>query len=213
MCEIQPNKPLAYNEAVIDFGLDLIARPESWTLAYSPLDVLKPIFQTEGHITESHNFSLTFKPHFVNATAISPLRDKVLNAVIDLLFNPDVRVAVLAADALHDAFRYPMGLFNSAVPSKTRDGWTSRFVAGLQALEAALTAKPVDDLVLLSAWSAVSWHVHYGKDKASDAARRIKALLPDTLEFRTLTVLIDGHGIELRRIDRVSRKEMGRAHR
>jgi transcriptional regulator with XRE-family HTH domain/chromosome segregation and condensation protein ScpB len=203
MGEIQPNKPLSYNEAVIDFGLGLIPRPDSWTAAYSPLNVLKPIFQTEGHLTESHNFSLTFKPHLVNAKAISPLRDKVLNAVIDLLFNPDVRVAVMAADALHDAFRYPMGLFNSTVPSKTRDGWTDRFVVGLQALETALTTKSVDDLVLLSVWRAVSWHVQFGKGRATDAARRIKALLPETLEFRTLTVLIDGHGIELRRIDRV----------
>jgi hypothetical protein len=212
MCEIQPNKPLAYNEAVIDFGIELIARPDSWTLAYSPLDILKPIFQTEGHITESHNFSLTFKPHLVNAKAISPLRDKVLNAVIDLLFNLDVRVAVLAADALQDAFRYPMGLFNSTVPTKTRDGWTDRFVAGLQALETALTTKAVDDLVLLSVWRAVSWHVQYGKGKTSDAARRIKALLPDTLEFRTLTVLIDGHGIELRRIDRVDHEKKWAAY-
>jgi len=212
MGEVQPNKPLAYNEAVVDFGLKLMGRSDAWHFAYSPLDVLKPIFQAEGHITESHDFSLTFKPHLVNVKAIAPLRNKVLNAVIELLSNPDVRVAVLAADALEDAFRYPMGLFNSTVPTKTLDEWTDTFVEGLQAVETALKTKAVDDLALLAVWRAVSWHVQYGKGKASDAARRLKALLPDTLAFRALMVLIDGHGIEFRRIDRVDYEKRWAAH-
>lgn len=212
MCEVQPNKPLDYNEAVVNFGLKLLGRSDSWNHAYSPLDVLKPIFQTEGHITESHNYSLTFKPHLVNVKAISPLRNKVLTAIIDLLSSPDVRVGVLAAGALEDAFRYPMGMFNSTVPTKTRDQWTDSFVEGLQAVETALTTKPVDDLVLLAVWRAVSWHVQYGKGKASDAARGLKALLPDTLSFRTLTVLIDGHGVEFRRMDRVGHEKRWAAH-
>jgi transcriptional regulator with XRE-family HTH domain len=212
MCEVQPNKPLSYNEAVIDFGLTLIDRPDSWSLAYSPLDFLKPIFKTEGHTTESHNFSLTFKPHFVNVSAVLPLRNKVLNSLICLLSNPDARVAVLAANALGDAFRYPMGMFNSTASAKTHDEWTDVFVAGLDAVETDLKAKPVDDLVLLAIWRAVSWHVQFGKGKASDAARRLKAFLPNTLEFRALTLLIDGHGIEFRRIDRVDHEKKWAAH-
>jgi transcriptional regulator with XRE-family HTH domain len=212
MCEVQPNKPLAYNEAVVDFGLKLLEHPDSWNFAYTPLDALKPIFQTEGHVTESHNFSLTFKPHFVNVRAISPLRSRVLHAVIDLLSKPDIRIAILAADALQGALRYPMGMFNSTVATKTRDEWTDVFVTGLQTVETALNTKPVDDLVLLAVWRAVSWHVQFGKGKASDAARRLKALLPATLAFRTLTVLIDGHGIEFRRIDRIDHEKKWAAH-
>jgi hypothetical protein len=105
LCEVQPNKPLVYNEAIIDFGLKLLGRPDSWSFTYSPLDILTPIFQTEGHITESHNYSLTFKPHLVNVKAVLPLRNKVLDSIIGLLFNPDARIGVLAANALTDAFR------------------------------------------------------------------------------------------------------------
>jgi transcriptional regulator with XRE-family HTH domain len=212
LCEIQPNKPLAYNEAIIDFGLKLLGRPDSWNFTYSPLDILTPVFQTEGHITESHNYSLTFKPHLVNVKAVLPLRNRVLDSIIGLLFHPDARVAVLAANALTDAFRYPMGMFNSTVPTKTRDEWTDTFVEGLEAVDAALKSKAVDDLVLLAVWRAVSWHVEYGRGKMSDAVRRLKGLLPDTLEFRTLTVLIDGHGIEFRRIDRVDHQKKWAAH-
>lgn len=212
LCEIQPNKPLVYNEAIVDFGLALLARPDAWQHAYSPLDILTPIFDTEGHITESRNFSLTFKPHFVKVKAIKPLRTKVLNAIIDLLSHPDVRVGVLAADALAKAFRYPMGMFNSTVSSKTRDKWTSVFVEGLQAIEAALKARAADDLVLLSIWKAVSSHAQRETGEASDAARQLQALLPDTLEFRTLTMLIDGHGIEFRWIDPIKHREKWAAH-
>jgi transcriptional regulator with XRE-family HTH domain len=212
LCEIQPNKPLAYNEAIIDFGLKLLGRPDSWNFTYSPLDILMPIFQTEGHITESHNYSLTFKPHLVNVKAVLPLRNKVLGSIIGLLFNPDARIGVLAANALTDAFRYPMGMFNSTVPTKACDEWTGTFVEGLEAMETALNAQAVDDLVLLAVWRAVSRHVEYGKGKMSDAARRLKAMLPSTLEFRTLTVLIDGHGIEFRRIDKVDHQKKWAAH-
>jgi transcriptional regulator with XRE-family HTH domain len=212
LCEIRPNKPLIYNEAIVDFGLKLLERPDSWQYAWTPLDVLTPMFQTEGHITESRNFSLTFKPHFVNVEVIKPLRSKVLHAVIDLLFNPDVRIGVLAAEALADAFRYPMGMFNSTVPPKARKEWTGLFVEGLEAIETALKTREVDDLVMLSVWKAVSWHVEHGNDEASKAARKLKALLPDSLDYRTLTVLIDGHGIELRRMDRVNHAKKWAAH-
>lgn len=212
LCKIQPNKPLVYNEAIVDFGLKLLERPDSWQHAYTPLDVLTPIFQTEGQITESHNFSLTFKPHFVNVEAIKPLRTKVLHAIIALLFSPDIRVGVLAAEALSKAFRYPMGMFNSTASPATRDEWTGVFVEGLQAIETALKARPVDDLVFLSVWKAISWHIQCGKGDASDAAQAIKALLPGTLEFRTLTVLIDGHGIEFRRIDPIKHQDKWAAH-
>jgi transcriptional regulator with XRE-family HTH domain len=212
LCEVQPNKPLVYNEAIVDFGLKLLPRPDSWQYPYTPLDVLTPIFQTEGHITESRNFSLTFKPHLVSVKAITPLRNKVLHAIIDLLFNPDVRIGVLAAEALQTAFRYPMGMFNSVVSDETRSEWTGVFVEGLQAVAAALKARAVDDLVLLSVWKTVAWHVQFGQDEASAAARQLKALLPNTLAFRTLTVLIDGHGIEFRRIDRHNHEKKWAAH-
>jgi transcriptional regulator with XRE-family HTH domain len=212
LCEIQPSKPLIYNEAIVDFGLKLLERPDSWQHAYTPLDVLTPIFHTEGHITESRNFSLTFKPHFVNVKAIAPLRNKVLHAVIDLLFNPDVRIGVLAAEALATAFRYPMGMFNAKVTAETRSKWTGIFVEGLEATENALKARAADDLVVLSVWKAVSSHALSGNDAAAEAARKFKALQPNTLAFRTLTVLIDGHGIELRRLDRANHEKKWQAH-
>ncbi|EJN16296.1 Helix-turn-helix protein [Bradyrhizobium sp. YR681] len=212
LCEVQPNKPLVYNEAIVDFGLSLLERPDAWQYAYTPLDILTPIFDTEGHITESHNFSLTFKPHFVRVEAIKSLRAKVLTQIIDLLFDPEIRIGVLAADALSKAFRYPMGMFNSTVSPKTRDEWTGVFVEGLSALEAALRARPVDDLVQLSVWKAISWHIQYGKGDATDAARRLQAGLPKSLGFRTLTVLVDGHGIEFRRIDPIKHREKWAAH-
>jgi transcriptional regulator with XRE-family HTH domain len=212
MCEVQPNQPFEYNERVVNFGLALIQRSDSWSFTFSPLDILKPIFKTEGHTTTSHNYSMSFKPYFVNVKFVLPLRKRVLDSIIGLLSGPDVRVAVLAANTLADAFRYPMGMFNSSASTETRDEWTHVFIDGLKAVETALRSKPVDPLVTLAVWRAVSWHVNYGKSKTSAAARRLKTLLPTTLEFRTLKMLVDGYGVEFLRIDAKDYEKKSTAH-
>ena len=202
LCEVQPGKPFEYNEAVVEFGLGLIGDTASWTHAYSPLDILAPIFSTEGHTTSSKNHTISFNPFTVHASFIAPLRKKVVDAMISLLSNPDVKIAIRAARKIGDALRYPIGMFDLKVSNEIRDQWTAVFVETLEAIEQAIRTRPIDPLVLFAVSGSISWHANYAKGETSVVAKRIRSKHPKSLEFRVLTTLIDGHGSELRRMDR-----------
>src|SRR5665647_387352 len=45
LCSVEPNKPIGYNEIVVDFSLSLIAKDNAWDHSYTPLDVLKDFLE------------------------------------------------------------------------------------------------------------------------------------------------------------------------
>ncbi|AVT77538.1 hypothetical protein RPPS3_34760 [Rhodopseudomonas palustris] len=201
MCEVRPNKPFEYNEEIVEFAIGLMKTPDSWARVYSPIDILRTIFKTEGHTTEFKQSAMSFGPFYVSSAFVKPLREKAFDALVELLTGKDVRVGVLAANSLADAFRYPMGLFGATVPEKTRESWTGIFLDHMKRLEGVLQAGAVDPLVALAVWRSVSWHANYGRGKTAEVARRIKKSLPNTLEFRTIAVLIGGYDADLGRFD------------
>jgi transcriptional regulator with XRE-family HTH domain len=202
LCEVRPDKPREYNEKVVDFGLGLLHRPDSWTHRCTPIDVLKPILSTEGHTTTSTGRAISFSPYFINVEFVKELRQKVVAALVELLSNSDVRIAVLAAHAIGAAVRYPMGMFGAQVTSATRKAWTAVFVETLEAVEKAKN-KSLDPLVLFTIAKEVSWLGQFGEPEVAEVAKRLRRGLPQKLEVRVLFALRDGHGTELRRMESV----------
>src|SRR5258708_29191897 len=84
---------------------------------------------------------------------------------------------------------------------EARQRWTAHFVETLSKVELSIRAGNIDPLVVIEVARAVSWHAYHGPEETSVAARRILASLPDSLEFRTLLALADGHGHILRHTD------------
>lgn len=201
LCEVHPNKPLAYNEAVVEFGLELAADPIAWSFHYTPLDILSAFFKTEGHTTTSQNHALTFSPFTVSPKAVAKLRQRVLDLVIGLLGNSNPRVATRAAAAIGEALRYPMGMFNTKIGQSLRDEWTKLFCKTLESVERAVKQNKYDPLVLVGIAKAISWHTNYSKSETSAYAKRVRSALSSSLEYRVLSTLIDGYGSELRRIE------------
>jgi transcriptional regulator with XRE-family HTH domain len=201
LCEVHPNKPLAYNEAVVEFGLGLAANPAAWSFHYTPLEILVAIFKTEGHITSSQNYALTFNPFTVTPKAIAELRQRVLDVVIELLGNANPRVATRAAAAIGEALRYPMGMFNAKIDPSLRNAWTQLFCKTLERVEHAVKQNKYDPLVLVSIAKAISWHANYSKSETLAYAKRVRSALSSSLDYRVLSTLIDGYGSELRRFD------------
>jgi transcriptional regulator with XRE-family HTH domain len=201
LCEVQPNKPLSYNKALVDFGLDLAADLSEWSFHYTPLDVLTAIFKTEGHTTRSRNHTLMFLPFTVSPKAVRGLRERVVDLVIDLLGNTNTRIATRAADAVGEALRYPIGVFNAKISEALRDEWTQLFCDTLQSVERAVRANQYDPLVLVGIAKAVSWHAQYSGSDTSKGAKKIQKALSSSLDYRVLATMADGYGMELRRID------------
>jgi transcriptional regulator with XRE-family HTH domain len=201
LCEVQPNKPLDYTEAVVKFALLLARDPAEWSHRYTPLDVLTAIFKTEGHTTAAKNHTMTFSPFTVSPKAVKNLRERVIDLVFELLSNSNIRVATRAASALAEALRYPVGLFNAKIESSLITEWTNLFCETLERLEQAVTKHKYDPLVLAAIAKAVSWHANYGKSEASKSAKRVRVALSSSLDYRVLSTLSDGYGLETRRFD------------
>jgi transcriptional regulator with XRE-family HTH domain len=189
LCAIRPDKPLLFNKVVVDFGLSLLDRDDAWNHRYSPFDILKGILHPEGHTTEALGRRFAIKKFSINIEAVSALRAKVVDAVIRTLAHKNSRAAVLAAQALHEALRYPMD-----VTAETRQKWTADFVQTLNKVALSIRSGNIDPLVSIEVAHAISWHAHHGVEETVAAARRILDSLPNSLEFRSLLALIDGYG-------------------
>jgi hypothetical protein len=189
LCAVEPNKPIEFNEAIVDFALSLPGQADAWAHKYSPFDILRGILHPEGHTTKSRGKAFTITRFGVNPDAVSPLRTKVIDAVISTLASANLRAAGLAAQSLHEALRYPMDASIEA-----RDKWTAEFVQTLTKIERAIRENALDSLIVIEVAQAVSWHAHYGLPATATIAKRILDSLPDTLDFRAMLALIDGHG-------------------
>lgn len=194
LCAVEQNKPLGYNEIVVNFALSLIEDDASWGNVYTPLDILKGIARTEGHTTTSNGRAISFGPFLVRAGAVSGMRAKVVDATIGLLTHSNTRIAVLAAKFLHDCLQYPMGMFNVQITPEERDAWTDEFVTTLEKVEQTIKTKSLDPLVLIEIIRSISWHAKYAQNRTTPIAQRVTALAPTSLEFRTTLAFIDGYG-------------------
>ncbi|MEH2499855.1 transcriptional regulator with XRE-family HTH domain [Bradyrhizobium sp. AZCC 1678] len=201
LCEVAPNKPLIFNEKIVEFALQLADDPTAWNAHYTPLDVLKAIFQTEGHTTESKNHTVTFKPFTVAAKAVASLRKRAVTTTIALLGSPNIRVATKAAEALGHALHYPRGMFNAKVDKSLYDEWTAIFCETMGEIERAVRSHAYDPLVLVGLVKAISWHDQYSNTATSKPAKKLKKLLTASLDYRVFATLSDGYGMEFRRFN------------
>jgi transcriptional regulator with XRE-family HTH domain len=201
LCAVEPNKPIEYNDTVVEFGLSLLDQEISWKYAYTPFDVLNGIMKTEGYTTTSNGRSISFASFLVSFSAVSALRNKVIDATINLLSHTNTKVAVLAAQFINECLRYPMGLFNMQIPTESCDIWTAEFVATLEKIERVVQTRELVPLVLIELVRSVSWHANYAKGETVSIAKRLVGSFPQSLEFRTTLALIDGYGLLLERSD------------
>lgn len=194
LCAVEPNKPVEYNAAVVEFGLSLLDLPDSWSGAYTPYDFLSGILQTEGHTTSSNGREFSFHPYFVRREAVSSLRYQVIDAAIARLDSERSEVAALSARVLSEALRYPMGAFGTSASKEDHECWTDEFVSTLESIKSKVLSATLDSLVWLELLSSISWHARFAQGKTRDVASQIFNLTPDSLEFRVIRAFVDGYG-------------------
>jgi transcriptional regulator with XRE-family HTH domain len=201
LAAVEPNKPIAFNEAIVDFAISLLKQNDSWTGSYTPFDLLSGFMQTEGHTTTSNGRAITFGPFLVSPEATRSGRAKVVDATIALLTHSNTRIAVLAAKFAPNCLRYPMGQFGTQVDPRNRDTWTEEFVRTLEKIEQVVKTNQLDPLVLIQITRGVSWLANFAQNEASPVAQRIISLLPSSLEFRTVLAMEDGYGHSIAHAD------------
>jgi transcriptional regulator with XRE-family HTH domain len=189
MCEVEPEKPVVHNEKIVEFGISLLADQANFNFHVTPFTFLKSILSGQGDTTSGNARVITFERFLVNYDVVQPLRARVVDAAIAMLSDNDARRAVLAAEFLQSALRYPMD-----APEVLQAKYTAEFMGTLRRLNALVRLGKLDPVVLIAIAHAISWHVSFGAHGPDVRAQEIMDNLPQNLEFRTLAALADGWG-------------------
>lgn len=201
MCGVERNKPLGYNEAVVEFALKLLDTDDALDHRYTPFDILKSILSTDCNYTESRGTSFLFGSIPIDYSAVAPLREKVVSKALRLLASSSPKIAVQAARFLAESLRY----YSKSGDNNHQQTWYKAIAKTLKDIEQVIHTNSLDPLVIVELTRAVSWHANYGKNTTTTPiAKRIIALQPETLDYRATLALIDGFG-HLRERDDIQR--------
>lgn len=191
---VEPDKPISFNRAAVEFGLSLLTQPDAFSYTHSPFDFLSGILSGEGHTDTSDGFSIVMRAFEVNYDAVKELRGQVIDAAFRFLEQGPPNAAGVAADFIGNAVRYPMGILGQRIQDTTLDKYTAEFVETLERMRVLVASGRLDDAVMIGIADSISWHASYAGRGTKAKAREIMAALPKTLEFRTLGALADGWG-------------------
>lgn len=190
----QPGVPVEVMEVVADFAISLIYIEDSWCGINTPVEILKGALATEGYTTTSSARAISMSPFLVSQTAVAAIRRKVIVSLVDLLSHPDVARAIKAANAIHDALRYPRGLFGSSISKKMIHIWDKDFIITLKSINQLLDRIKISPTVLVKLAASVNWHVQHGNGQIKALSQRIIDRLEEDLRIRTIRMLVDGWG-------------------
>lgn len=195
LASIEPGKPIEYNQDILEFGLELLNRPDAATYAWSPFDFLEPILATEGDTHTSKGNAIVINYFTVNVETLAPLRRQLLDAAFRLAESPDLRLALRAVQMIGNAaLRYPMGQFGNPPAEEARPVLEKEFVAILQRFEALVRRKTLDPLVVMEIVRAVSWHAGYAEGPTREAAEAVLQVVPKSFEQDLTECLVEGWG-------------------
>src|SRR3990167_4639359 len=192
--EIEPNKPLWYSETVANFALDLADKEEEWSQKATPLDILSGLMKTEGLTTKINKSNAELSSFHVPPQALSSLRVMVVNSILELLSSSNIKVATHAAKFLRQCLYYPLGMLGNRPEENTIAAWENEFIETLNAIKEIVSRKNPNPLVLVCVAESISWHVNHGRKKSQEISAEIIGLIPNSLEYRTMLALYDGHG-------------------
>lgn len=198
LCSFNEHKPLNFVEKVYEFGLELTNKANSWSSTYSPLDILAPILSVEGYSSHSKGLKIVLSPHYTNPEVVAPLRQGLIHKMLELMQNPNVKIAQKATSFLSQALRFPMGILDSKAPKEYYRYYEKEFIQTLTTLKELSSAGKLHPTVQIMVADEISWHTFYAQASLQEAAKKVLATFPTSLEFRLMAVLAEGfqHGLE-----------------
>ena len=188
LCAGEPHKPIEYNQMLVDFALTLIPNEDSWMGHFSPLDILEGIFQLEGFTTTSKGATLMMSRYRVRLEAVTSLRAKAREAILDLLSEPNRNKALRAARFIEKMLQIPIRGTRSEEDSIAL---SAEFSETLGKLRDVVKGGDIDELVLIEILRVIQWHRDHSPAPIASLTKEIAAAVPQTLTFRTLFALVD----------------------
>lgn len=188
----EEHKSFEFNKDLSEFAFGLLDEPDAWYSVYSPLDILEPLLSGQGLTTSSTARSVSFKPFFVDHKVVAGLRERLIDRVIELLFDEHPRTARRAAIFLNNALREPYGMMNSVAPDDLRADYQAEIAETIAKLGAAVRGGQLAPWTLIGLVRSMSWHAEFDEGPLGDAVREIFDNLPHDLGFALYACLADG---------------------
>lgn len=194
LAAIEPGKSVEYCQRVVRYAIHLIDTGQGGSGDLSAFGMLRAALATEGHVTESRGPSLVLSGFGVRAQAMAPVRQIIIDFLIQQLGGADLPRAVQAAAALGDALRYPHGIAGRVPTDRERASWSEEFVGTLRKIRSAIDGRNLDPFVTIELQRAVHWHAEYAKGVTRSEAHEVLAAIQQTLPYRISLALADGWG-------------------
>ena len=187
LCAVEPHKPIEYNHMVVEFALSLLSQEDAWESHFSPLDILEGIFQLEGYTTTSKGSTITMSRYRVCLGAVTSLRAKARDAVLDLLSDPNRNKALRAARFIEKMLQIPIRGTRSEGDSSAI---LNEFEETFGKLRDIVKGGDINELVLIEILRVIQWHRDHSPAPIASLTKEIAAAVPQTLTFRTLFALV-----------------------
>ena len=188
LCAVEPHKPINYNKMLVEFALSLLSQEDAWESHFSPLDILEGIFQLEGYTTTSKGSTITMSRYHVRLEAVTSLRAKARDAVLDLLSDPNRNKSLRAARFIEKMLQIPIRGTRS---EEDNSALSAEFAETLGKLRDIVKGGDIDELVLIEILRVIQWHRDHSPAPIASLTKEIAAAVPQTLTFRTLSALVD----------------------
>jgi transcriptional regulator with XRE-family HTH domain len=194
LAAFEPNKPAEYIARVVDFAIAVVDAPGALTKPHTPFVVLESALAAEGHSTVASNRrAITLSPFTADRQVVADVREHVISTLLAYIEGGPPRQAFLAARAIGEALRGPIGILGLRMSIEESEAWQQEHARTLDRVAALLARHRMHPVVLVRAAESVAWHAFHDVEQCN-GANTILSLLDRDIDTRLVRALIDGWG-------------------
>jgi transcriptional regulator with XRE-family HTH domain len=206
LVEYNAAKSVHFHDLIIDAAADWLRDRGVGDWRYSPFEVLKPLLATTVTDFIPGGRQVVIRTYPVSATAVTRLRERVLDMAFDEARSPDCRRAADAMKTIGESVRY-----DDPASQNDQEQWTALFIKTIQRIGDLCADPALDPVVAVAARQALWWHAQYSLTGTKQAARDAWARLPQSARHDLALALHDGWGHLLPRGRDVAESERHRS--
>jgi len=94
--------------------------------------------------------------------------------------------------AIEASLQFPVGMFGRPVSDDEKKAWLPDVLQVLSRLRDTVATTALNPVIIVALRRAIQWHLEYSQIGTRDAARKVMASVPRSLELRIALALFDG---------------------
>jgi hypothetical protein len=182
------DKPLTFNQKVLESVERWLKKPDAHAHIYSPLDVLNPLLRKSGDSSSLRGSQLVVRQFTLTCEDIQPIRKQALNLISDCLALNQPKIALRALQILEKALEEPVDHLSQRI-SEQCEQWVPEQIQILELIN-TLFKRKTQALISLEVIRVLRWHIHLGySEEVRQKALEIIKSISDTYELRLTGVL------------------------